>query len=101
MPGNARFSDIWVGICLVHPPSPIIGMAGPIVTSSPNVKTNNLGQARLTDVVIGYCGHPGVIVSASGNTIVNNLGTARISDAVAGSVIGTIVTGSGNTKTNG
>lgn len=101
MPGNARFSDIWVGICLIHPPAPIIGMAGPIVTASPNVKINNLGQARLTDVVLGFCGHPGIIVSASGDTITNSLGTARSGDAVSGCVIGVISTSSGNTLTNG
>ena len=84
MPGNARFSDIWVGICICHPPIPVVGMAGPIVTASPNVITNNLGQARLTDVVIGFCGHPGIIVSASGDTNVNSLGTARIGDTVVG-----------------
>jgi uncharacterized Zn-binding protein involved in type VI secretion len=101
MPGNARLSDVWVGICLCHPPIPVIGMSGVIVTASPNVNVNSLGQARMTDVVIGYCGHPGSIVSASGDTITNNLGTARVGDAVAGCVIGTIVTGSGNTITNG
>lgn len=101
MPGNARLTDIWVGICLVHPPAPVIGMSGPIVTASPDVKVNNLGQARLTDVVIGFCGHPGFIVSASDNVNANNLGVARLGDSVAGCVIGVISTSSGDTKTNG
>ncbi len=101
MPSNARLTDIWVGVCLVHPPIPVIGMSGTIVAASGNVIINNLGAARLNDVVIGYCGHPGVIVSASGDAIINNQGAARIGDAVAGCVVGTISTGSGNVKSNG
>jgi uncharacterized Zn-binding protein involved in type VI secretion len=101
MPGNARLTDIWAGICCCHPPIGCVGMTGPIVTASPNVIVNNLGQARLTDVVVGYCGHVGVIVTASSDVITNNLGTARLGDAVTGCTIGTIVTASPNTKTDG
>jgi len=101
MPANARVSDLWVGICICHPPLPVIGMSGTIITGSDNVKVNSLSQARLSDIVIGYCGHPGSIVTASGNVDANSMGAARIGDAVSGCVIGTIVTGSGNVDTNG
>ncbi len=101
MPGNARLTDLWAGVCCCHPPIPCIGMAGPIVTSSPNVNTNSLPQARQTDVDIGFCGHPGIIACSSGNTYVNSLGVARLGDCVVGCTIGAIVTASGNVYTNG
>jgi uncharacterized Zn-binding protein involved in type VI secretion len=69
-------------------------MAGPIVTGSPDAKTNGLSQARLTDTTIGYCGHPGTIVSASAVCKANGIGRARIGDQVTGCNIGVIVTGS-------
>jgi hypothetical protein len=68
-------------------------MSGPIITGSPNDKSGNINQARLTDLTIGWCGHPGRIVTASPNCKANNLGKARISDQVTGCNIGVIVTG--------
>ena len=68
MPNSARaFVDIWVGICCCHPPIPCIGMVGPIITASVDTKSGGSGQARLTDMTIGGCGHPGIIVSSSVN----------------------------------
>ena len=93
MPVAARLTDIWVGICCCHVSPPCIGMAGPIISASPDAISTGLGQARLTDMTIGYCGHPGIIVSASANHKTNNLGSARIGDAVTGCNIGVIATG--------
>lgn len=93
MPLVSRLTDIWAGICCCHPPIPCIPMSGPIITASPNQISTNLPNARLTDVVIGWCGHPGNIVTSSRTNITNNLGKARIGDAVAGCTIGNIVTG--------
>lgn len=101
MPQNARLTDIWAGICCCHPPIPCIGMSGPIITNSPNRDVNNLGQARLTDLTMGWCGHIGVIVGGSSVADTNNLQDARVSDPVAGCNIGVIVTGSGNHNTEG
>ncbi|MEM3827992.1 MAG: PAAR domain-containing protein [Conexivisphaerales archaeon] len=100
MSNNARLTDIAMGICCCHPPIPCIPMVGTIITASPNVSTNSLGQARLTDLVLGACGHIGLIVSGSPNVQVNNLALARVSDAVAGCLIMTIATGSPNVQTN-
>ena len=63
----------------------------------PDVNTNNLGTARLTDIVLGFCGHTGVISSSSTITIINNLGVARLGDNVTGCLVGTIVTSSSDT----
>jgi len=100
MPSTARITDLFIGVCGWHPPLPPITMGGTIVTGSGNVKINELGAARLTDVVLGYCGHVGVIVGASGDTKTNELGVARLGDPVVGCLIGMIATGSGNVNTN-
>jgi len=96
MPSSARLSDLWVGICCCHSKPTCIQMAGPIITGSPNDNSGGLAQARLTDMVIGYCGHTGSIVSAASYCNANSLGKARIGDKVVGCVIGNIVTGSPN-----
>jgi hypothetical protein len=68
-------------------------MSGPIITCSPNHISLGLGQARLTDMTIGGCGHTGTIVSAAPTCVTNALGKARIGSAVTGCNIGTVVTG--------
>lgn len=94
---NARLYDMWTGICICCQTP----MSGIIITASPDVNTNNLGQARLTDVDIGFCGHFGVISSASGTINTNNLGTARLGDTVSGCTIGTICTSSSDVDSGG
>lgn len=94
MPASSRFIvDIWAGICCCHIDPTCIGMAGPIITGSANNKSGNFGQARLTDMTIGYCGHPGTIVTASSRSLSNNLGKARIGDSVTGCNIGSVISG--------
>ena len=93
----ARKGDLWAGVCVCHPPIPVIGMAGPIVTASGHTVVDNKGDARLLDATVGFCGHPGVIVSASRNTQTDHRGQARVTSAVVGCVIGAVVTGSGHT----
>lgn len=100
MAASARVTDLWAGICCCHTDPTCIPMVGPIVTGSPNEKSGGLAQARLTDITIGYCGHPGIIVTASPNCKVNNLGSARIGDQVTGCNIGVIITGSPNHNIN-
>jgi len=99
MPLNARLTDIWAGVCVCHPiPVP---MSGPIITASPNRNVNNLGQARLTDLTMGWCGHVGLIVAGSSLADTNNLQDARLTDPTAGCNIGVIVTGSPDHTTEG
>jgi len=100
MPGIARLTDIFVGVCACHPPLPPIPMGGTIVTASGNTTANSLGVARITDIVVGYCGHIGLIVSASGDIKVNDLGMARVGDTVVGCLTGIISTGSGDSLGN-
>ena len=93
MPKVSRISDIWTGICCCHPPAPCIAMSGPIVQGSPTHISGGLKVGRLTDMVIGYCGHPGKIVTSSSKNFSNGLGKARIGDQVTGCTIGKLVTG--------
>jgi uncharacterized Zn-binding protein involved in type VI secretion len=68
-------------------------MGGPIMRGSPNNKSGNQSQARLTDITIGYCGHGGTIITGSSKSKSNSLGKARIGDTVVGCNIGTVVSG--------
>lgn len=98
MPNVARMTDIFSGICVCHI-SPI-PMGGTIVTASGDVNSNELGSARVGDIVVGYCGHTGLIVTSSGDVNINERGVARVGDLVVGCLVGTIVTGSGDTFAN-
>lgn len=93
MPAVSRLTDIWSGICCCHSSPTCISMAGPIITASGNHDSSALPVARLTDMVIGYCGHVGNIITASSRNITNALGKARIGDSVSGCTIGSIITG--------
>jgi hypothetical protein len=94
MPSSSRiFVDIWAGICCCHVSPICVPMAGPIITGSPNDVSGNFNQGRLTDMTIGYCGHPGFIVTSSSRSLANTLGKARIGDSVVGCNLGAIVTG--------
>jgi hypothetical protein len=94
MPASSRFiTDIWAGICCCHSDPTCIGMAGPIMRGSPNDISGNSNQSRLTDITIGYCGHPGIIVSGASRSLCNNLPKGRIGDTVVGCNIGTLVSG--------
>ena len=92
--GVARLTDIFVGVCVCHPPAPAIPMTGTIVTGSGNVETNGLGSARKGDTVLGVCGHIGLIVDGSDTVQIGGVGVARTGAAVVGCLIGTITSGS-------
>jgi len=93
MAAVCRLTDLWSGICCCHSDPDCIPMAGPIITASGNASSVALAQARLTDMVIGYCGHPGTIVTSSGRNFTNTLGKARVGDQVTGCTIGNLITG--------
>ena len=93
MAAVCRLTDLWSGICCCHPPDPCISMSGIIITASGNAGSGALAQARLTDMVIGDCGHPGWIVTSSGKNFTNTLGKARVGDQVTGCTIGQLITG--------
>lgn len=93
MPSVARLTDMWSGICCCHADPPCIGMQGKIITGSPNHTSGGLSVGRLSDVVIGNCGHTGNIVSGSPTSQTNGKPKARVGDQVYGCTIGKIITG--------
>jgi hypothetical protein len=96
---QSRFNDIGVGTCYCHknPRSTV----GQVISCSPNVFCNGLGVARMTDIVLGDCGHIGVLVTSSTTVFSNALGMCRITDHFEGCFVGELVTGSPNTFTGG
>ena len=96
MPSNSRETDLWAGVCTCHSDPNPIPMTGIIITASNDRTVNNLGQARITDITIGMCGHAGVIVGGRTTSTTNNLANAGIGDPVAGCNIGVIITASGD-----
>ena len=92
---HARVTDVFVGTCCCCGCAP---MAGTIVTSASRTDTENLTDARLTDIGIGYCGHPTALVTSSGTVTIENLKNTRITDAVAGCIIGAMVTSASRTS---
>lgn len=101
MPPQSRIGDIGIGICCCHPPIPCIFMIGYLVQGSYNHRTNTIPSSRLTDMVLGFCGHPGWMVTSSGTARINGLGAVRIGDTFAGCFNGRIVQGSPNTIVGG
>ena len=100
MPASSRFGDMWTGICCCHDKdhheqdgNDCIPMAGIVISGSADSVSSNQGQGRMTDMTIGYCGHPGIIISSSGSHKTNSLGTARTGDGVTGCNVGVLVTG--------
>ena len=100
MSASARLTDIWTGICCCHSDPTCISMGGRIISSSGNIESVGLGQGRLSDLTIGWCGHPGNIVSGSPNVQANSLGAAYIGSTVYGCNIGQVVTGAANHQIN-
>lgn len=90
----ARLTDVGTGTCCCHSSPTCIPMTGTVITSSPNVFGNNLGAARISDVVLGECGHTGVLVQGSIDVLTNNLPTSRLTDYFTGCFFGIIVSAS-------
>lgn len=93
--GAARIGDIGSGTCTGHDPPQ--AAQGPIITGAGAVLVNNLGIARIGDVVI-HTGtpHAGILISGSATVISEGLGTCRIGSVFSGTFSGTIINGSSN-----
>jgi len=95
MADSARVTDEWIGICCCHededPPCPVMG--GWIIDSCPKTDSSGLGQSRISNTTVGYCGHTGTIVSGASKALCGSLGMARIGETVTGCNIGEVITG--------
>ena len=94
MPKTSRIGDI----CCCHPGC--IGMTGIIVTGCAFETICNSPDARIGDIVLGFCGHVGILVTGSPNMTVCNSRRVRISDVFVGCFNGIIVTGCSTHNTN-
>ena len=101
MPSQSRLTDLWTGKCCCHSHPNCVEMTGYIIRASEDGISGNLGQARLTDITIGSCGHVGRIVTSSSSAFLNNLGKARIGDQVTGCNIGKVITGNNTHEVGG
>jgi len=97
MKGLARCTDLTAGVCCCH--DGCIGTVGIIVNCSGNTSTNQKGNARCYDLVIGNCGHLGIIVTCSDTVRVNKIGQARCGDVVVGCLNHIVVSCSENSNT--
>jgi len=88
----ARIGDIGMGTCPCHKnPQTIVGT---IVIGSPTVSANNLGRARIGDLVMCSCGHVATLVMGSSTVFANSIPQSRLGDMFMGCPTGTIVVGS-------
>ena len=98
MAETARMTDLFSGVCINPLHGPTMGI---IITASEDVFNNNLGVARMTDIVQAFCGDIGFIITASSTVFVNGLQVAREGDMVGGAIQGIIITGSSDTDVGG
>jgi len=89
-----RIGDIGMGVCSCHKnPQSIIGI---IITGAPTVLANNIGKARIGDLMMCSCGHPATISIGNFTVLANNAAEARVGDMFTGCPIGTLSIGSFN-----
>lgn len=101
MPCVSRIGDLGVGICCCHPPIPCIGMSGMLVTGSGDVSAENSNVSRISDVMLGFCGHVGVMVAGSPTVQANNLPVVRVGDPFVGCFTGVVVSGAATVTVDG
>lgn len=91
-----RMNDTGVGVCNGpgHPANKPI--TATIVIASFNVKVNNMGRARLGDLVMASCGHVATMAIGNPLVLVNNMPGCRLGDLFSGPPVGTIIVGSPN-----
>lgn len=99
MSTNVRELDLFVGICYCHiVPLP---SAGIFLMCSPDHKIENLGQTRLFDIGITFCGHIAIAISGSPTSQTNGLPKPRSGDVVVGCLVGVNVSGSNTSVVDG
>lgn len=94
----ARIGDLGIGTCCCHSSPTCISMTGILIEGAATVLTNCISQSRLTDIVLGYCGHTGQMITSSNTVFAESLGTVRLSDQFYGCFFGQIVEGSPDTN---
>lgn len=87
-------SSVATGMCYGH--TPPIPMIGTVSTGSSLKNITNFNSGRISDVIIGHCGHGGVIVTGNDSVLVEHQCQARVGDSFTGIFSGVITTGGSN-----
>ena len=99
MPTHVRMLDPFFGVCYCHKrPQP---NAGIFLMGSPDHKMENLGQTRLFDIGMTFCGHIVIAISGSPTSQTNNLPKPRSGDVVVGCLLGVNVSGTSTSIVDG
>ena len=94
---TAFITSVGVGICVCHMiPIPMVGV---VITASTDKKVENNGAARVTDIVIGKCGHIGVLISGSSMVKSSGLDQTTVTSPFTGCFSGVIVSGASSHST--
>ena len=93
MPSSSRVTDLGVGVCICNVLPSTIPMTGALILGSGDVIDNYHGVSRVTDVILGFCGHIGVMSSGSGTVYANGLQQCRVGDPFVGCFVGALITG--------
>jgi len=89
----ATITSVGSGVCWCHPPISPIPMTGLIITGAAKTDAEGKAMSRITDILIGNCGHIGMIITGSSKIETEGLSQARVTDQFIGCFQGVIVTG--------
>ena len=98
MPLTSRIMDMGMGVC---PACMGASVSTLLIMGAGTILVDAQPVSRMTDMLIGSCGHPAIMVGGSSTEISENLGTARLGDAHSGIITGVLVMGSSKDITGG
>ena len=76
-------------------------MSGTLITGASTVVYEGMSVSRISDIVLGGCGHTGIMVTGSSTVIVEGIGSSRIGDMFVGCFSGSLVTGASSIMSGG
>ncbi len=95
MASLSKLFDLGVGTCFCHPtPIPMVGF---IITGSPNNNLCYKPQARIFDIVLGYCGHIGILINGNSTIMSDYRQAVHVGSIFVGCFNGVISTGCNST----
>jgi hypothetical protein len=97
MAETAIVTSVCSGICYGHIPP--ITMVGSVITGLTTKQITNCDASRVSDFVMGACGHIGVIISGNSTVKVGDNDQSRVGDAFSGVFTGVIISGAAKHET--
>ncbi|MCK5019536.1 MAG: hypothetical protein KAS32_20925 [Candidatus Peribacteraceae bacterium] len=93
MPPVVRVTDMFVGTCCCHSDPTCIGMSGMLIAGNAIQQVEGKSQSRVSDMGMGFCGHPTFLITGSGTNFSSGPAKSRTGDSVTGCVTGVMITG--------